>query len=50
MVMELEQVANYLNGKFLINKMKADKKEMLKGNLLGAYSVDSLGSSVMSVD
>ena len=48
--MELEQVANYLNGKFLINNFKADKKEIVKGPLLASYSTDKLGSSVCEVN
>lgn len=49
MSMELEQVANYLNGKFLINNMKVDKKEIVKGPLLASYSTDHLGASVCEV-
>lgn len=48
--MELEQVANYLNGKFLINNLKADKKEIVKGPLLASYSTDKLGASVCEVN
>lgn len=50
MNMELEQVANYLNGKFLINNFKVDKKEITKGSLLASYSTDKLGSSVCDVN
>jgi len=42
--MELEQVANYLNGRFLISNLKADKKAILKGDLLASYSVDFLSN------
>ena len=41
--MELKQVANYINGRFLITNMKTEKKSLLKGQLLASYSVDSLG-------
>ena len=43
--MELIQVANFLNGRYLISNMKADKKALLLGDLLASYSVDSLGKS-----
>lgn len=42
--MELQQVANFINGRYLISNMKIDKKSILKGELLKSYSVDSLGS------
>lgn len=42
--MEMKQVANYLNSKFLINNMKADRKAILNGKLLSSYSVGALGS------
>ena len=42
--MELTHVANYLSGKFLINNIKADKNEILKGSLLASFSVGPLGS------
>ena len=48
--MELEQVANYLNGKFLINNYKKDKKELVKGPLLASYSTDKLGTSICEVN
>lgn len=48
--MELKQVANYLNGKYLLNNIKVDKKEILKGPLLAAFSVDSLGSANIEVN
>ena len=48
--MELKQVANYLSAKYLCNNLKADKKEMLKGQLLAAYSVGSLGASTTLVE
>lgn len=40
--MELVQVANFLNGRFLISNMKADKKAILTGTLLSSYSLDFL--------
>ena len=43
MSMELIQVANFLNGRFLISNMKADKKALLHGGLLSSYSLDFLG-------
>ncbi|MGN0961629.1 MAG: hypothetical protein ACI4PF_05480 [Christensenellales bacterium] len=43
--MELVQVANFLNGRFLISNMKEDKKALLKGKLLSSYSLDFLGKS-----
>lgn len=41
--MELVQVANFLNGRFLISNMKADKRSILRGSLLSSYSLDFLG-------
>lgn len=41
--MELIQVANFLNGRFLISNMKNDKKALLKGGLLASYSLDFIG-------
>lgn len=41
--MELVQVANFLNGRFLISNMKADRKALLTGTLLSSYSLDFLG-------
>lgn len=43
--MELVQVANYLNGRYLLSDFKKDKKQILKGDLLASYSFDSLGTS-----
>ena len=43
--MELIQVANFLNGRYLISNMKSDKNEILKGDLLASYSLDHLGSA-----
>lgn len=43
--MELIQVANFLNGRFLLNNIKLDKSAILKSNLLSTFSVGSLGSS-----
>lgn len=43
--MELQQVANFINGRYLVTNLKADKRLILKGNLLASYSVDSLGKS-----
>lgn len=43
--MELIQVANFLNGRFLISNMKADKKALLKGGLLSSYSLDFVSKS-----
>lgn len=40
--MELTQVANFINGRYLISNMRADKKAILKGDLLKSYSVDFL--------
>lgn len=43
--MELIQVANFLNARFLISNMKSDKKALIKGGLLASYSLDPLGKS-----
>lgn len=43
--MELTQVANFRNGRFLIANMKKDKHDILKGDLLSSFSVGSLGSA-----
>ena len=43
--MELVQVANYLNGRFLLSNLKKDKKEILHSNLLASYSWENLGAS-----
>ena len=43
--MELVQVANFLNGRFLVNNIKTDRSALLKGSLLSTYSVGPLGSS-----
>lgn len=43
--MELIQVANFLNGRFLLNNIKVDKSAILKSNLLSTFSVGSLGSA-----
>lgn len=43
--MELIQVANFLNGRFLISNMKADKKALIKGGLLASYSLDFIGKA-----
>lgn len=47
--MEMKQVANYLNGRFLITNIKKDKTALLKGHLLASCSVDSLGTSKQEV-
>ena len=43
--MELIQVANFLNGRFLLNNIKVDKSAILKSNLLSTFSVGSMGSA-----
>ena len=43
--MELIQVANFLNGRFLLSNMKNDKHQILSGKLLASYSVGSLGAA-----
>jgi len=43
--MDLIQVANFTNGRYLISNMKKDKIDILKGELLSSFSVGSLGSS-----
>lgn len=43
--MELIQVANFLNGRYLVSNMKSDKNAILKGDLLASYSLDFLGKS-----
>ena len=43
--MELTQVANFTNSRYLISNMKKDKHDILKGDLLSSFSVGSLGSS-----
>lgn len=43
--MELIQVANFLNGRFLLNNIKTDKSAIIKSNLLSTFSVGALGSS-----
>lgn len=45
MCMELLQVANFINGRYLISNMKADKKSILESSLLSSFGVGSLGSS-----
>ena len=47
--MELQQVANLLNGRFLIINKKKDKNDFLRGKLLTTCSVDSLGLSKQEV-
>ena len=47
--MELVQVANYLVGRYLVSDRKKDKMSLLKGELLAACSVDSLGKSKTEV-
>ena len=47
--MELIQVKNYLDGRFLVSEPKKDKKSILSGELLASCSVDSLGSSKQEV-
>lgn len=44
--MELVQVANYLNGRYLLSNYKKDKKEILNSNLLCSYSWENLGASI----
>ena len=41
--MELIQVANYMNGRYLLSNIKSDKKALLSGELLASYSVDFFG-------
>jgi len=48
--MDLKQVANYLNGRYLLSNMKADRNEILKGQLLASFSVGPLGSSNIVVE
>ena len=43
--MELIQVANFLNGRFLLNNIKVDKSAIVKSNLLSTFSVGSLGTT-----
>lgn len=43
--MELIQVANFTNSRYLISNMKKDRAEILKGELLSSFSVGSLGAS-----
>lgn len=43
--MELLQVANFINGRYLISNMKADKKAILDSKLLSSFGVGPLGSS-----
>jgi len=47
--MELIQVKNYLDGRFLVSEPKKDKKSILTGALLASCSVDSLGSSKQEI-
>ena len=47
--MEMKQVANYLNGKYLVNNMKTDKREILNGPLLSSFSVGALGNENITV-
>lgn len=46
MDMELVQVANFLNGRFLAGNLKIDKNAILNGKLLSTYSVGSISSSL----
>lgn len=43
--MELVKVSNFINGRFLLSNLKADRKAILKSSLLASYSVDALGSN-----
>lgn len=43
--MELIQVANFLNGRFLLNNIKFDKSAILKSPLFSTFSVGALGNS-----
>ncbi len=43
--MELIQVANFLNGRFLLNNIKIDKSTILKSQLFSTFSVGALGTS-----
>lgn len=43
--MELIQVANFLNGRFLLNNIKVDKSAILKSKLFSTFSVGTLGAS-----
>ena len=46
----MKQVSNYLNVRFLLNNLKADRNEMLKGQLLSSYSVGPLGCNNVIVE
>ena len=48
--MELKQVANFFNGRYLISNRKKDKPELLNGKLLASCSVDWLGFSKQVVE
>lgn len=41
--MELIQVANFLNGRYLLNNIKVDKNAILHSQLLSTFSVGALG-------
>lgn len=43
--MELIQVANFLNGRFLLSNIKIDKGAILKSQLFSTFSVGALGAS-----
>lgn len=47
--MELIKVSNYLCGRFMLANLKKDKLSLLKGQLLAACSVDSLGKTKTEV-
>lgn len=47
--MELVQVANYLDCRYLVSNLKVDKKALLNGDLLASCSVDSLGTSKQEI-
>ena len=47
--MELIQVANLINGRYILSDYKKDKKEILNSQLLASYSVDKLGVTNIEV-
>ncbi len=47
--MELKQVANYQVGRYLSYNKKADKKELMTGQLFSSFSVDFMGAGKKEV-
>lgn len=47
MYMELVEVSNFINGRFLLNNIKVDKSAIIKSQLFSTFSVGSLGSSIV---